>query len=270
MIRIISAILRNTRDGLMGPILSAIRNSSLFAVLIRRDVITRTSGTVLGSIWPLVQPALQVLGFWFLFDVIYSMRTTAGPSYLNYLLVGIIPWLFISEVLSRSGNMLLEFSPLYRRNPFPLEILPLLIMVIPGIVYSLVYFGMVFLLFGFSSALASLLVIPSLMLWLLPLCLLFPVLGLFMRDFVQAIPFLLMMGMYLTPILYFPSMLPDSVQSLLLLNPFADLMALIHATVQGEPITVNNFLRPLGLWVLLLGPTWLVFRRSIPHVREVL
>lgn len=270
MIRIIPAILRNTRDGLLEPVSSAIRNHSLLAVLIRRDIKNRTSGTVLGAFWPLIQPALQVLGYWFLFDVVYSMRGNAGPSYLHYLLVGIIPWLFIAEVLSRAGNMLMEFSPLYKRNPFPLEILPLLIMVIPGVVYGLVYFGVVFLLFDFQAALASIIVMPVLMIWLLPLCLFFPVFGLFMKDFVQAIPFLLMLGLFLSPILYFPSMVPESVQPVLRLNPFADLMALIHGLVQGNELTWSNLLRPLALWLLLLGPSWLVFRRSMPHIREVL
>ena len=245
-------------------------NASLLWVLVKRDITSRTSGTVLGGLWPLIQPSLQVLGFWFLFDIIYGMRLNAGPSFLQYLLVGMLPWLCISEVLSRASNMLLEFSPLYKRNTFPLEILPLLIMIIPCLVYSAVYFFLNLAMFGLLPAVYSLAVIPLLMLWLLPLCLLLPVLGLFMKDFAQAIPFLLMITMYATPILYFPSMLPEAVRPWLWLNPFSDVMALIHGAVQGGDMSWFNLLRPLAIWLVFMSPAWLVFRRSMPHVREVL
>ena len=262
---------RNTGQGLLTPLSALHRHSSLLWVLIKRDITNRTSGTMLGGFWPIIQTALQVVGFWFLFDVIYGMRMAdAGPSFLHYLLVGILPWLAVVEVLSRACNMLLEFSPLYRRNPFPLELLPILIMVIPTVVFGLVYFFVCLFLYGWQGGLASLPVIPLLMLWLLPLCLLLPVLGLFMKDFAQAVPFLLTISMYATPILYFPQMMPEAVQDYIWINPFSDIMALIHGLVQGMEVTTGNLLRPLLLWLFLLGPCWLVFRRSQPHVREVL
>ncbi|MDT8399084.1 MAG: ABC transporter permease [Pseudomonadales bacterium] len=270
MIRIITALLRNTRDALWQPLRSALRQRSLLAVLVRREIRSRSSGTLLGGLWPLLQPALQVLGFWFLFDVIYGMRLNTGSSFLQYLLVGMLPWLCIAEVLTRASSMLLEFSPLYRRNPFPLELLPLLIMVIPTVVYGTIYFLFCLFLYGPAVALASLLIMPTLMLWLLPLCLLLPVLALFAKDFAQAVPFLLMVILYGTPVLYFPTMLPASAQFLLWLNPFADLMALIHGVVQGADVQALNLLRPFLVWLILLAPTWLLFRRSLPHVRELL
>ena len=271
MTGLLSAYLRNAGQGLHAPFKTAAANASLLWVLIRRDLANRTSGTLLGGFWPLIQTALQVVGFWFLFDVIYGIRfSTAGPSFLEYLLVGILPWLCLVEVLSRATTMLQEFSPLYKRNPFPLEILPLLIMVIPCAVFGLVYVVVAGFLYGPGTALLALTVIPLLLLWLLPLCLLLPVLGLFMKDFAQALPFLLTMAMYATPILYFPEMLPEAARPWLVLNPFADVMALIHGLIQGMEVTPGNLLRPFGLWALLLGPAWLVFRRSQPHVREVL
>lgn len=266
----IKGFLRNLLQGMITPFRTAAGNVSLLWILIKRDITARTSGTVLGGFWPVIQPALQVLGFWFLFDVVYGARLAAGQSFLEYLLVGILPWLCMAEVLSRSANMLMEFSPLYKRNPFPLEILPLLIMVIPGFVFTIVYFFVNLAMFGLGSALWSLVVIPALLLWLLPLSFLFPVLGLFVKDFAQAVPFLLMLFMYATPILYFPDMIPETVRAWLLLNPVADLMALVHGVVQGMEMNPFNLARPLILWVLLMAPAWLIFRRSLPHVREVL
>jgi lipopolysaccharide transport system permease protein len=261
---------RNILQGVVSPYRAVLKNWSLFSMLVKRDILNRTSGTVLGKLWPVVQPGLQVLGYWFLFDIVFAMRANRGPDYLEYLLTGMLPWLAVSEVLNRSTQMFREFSPLYRRNPFPLEILPLLIMAIPCLVYGAVYFILNLFLGGPTSALFSLLVLPMMMIWLLPLCLLLPVLGLFIKDFAQIVPFLVMILMFMTPILYFPSMLPEGMQQMIWINPFADLMAVIHGLVQGTGYSWINLARPFLVWLLLLGPAWLIFRRSIPHIREVL
>jgi len=246
-------------------------NWSLYRILVKRDLVNKTSGTVLGKLWPLVQPTMQILGYWFVFGVVFSMRAESrGPDYLQYLLTGMVPWLCVSEILSRSTNMFREFSSLYRRNPFPLEILPLLIMAIPCLVFTSVYFVLNFFLGGVDKALVSLVVVPMFIIWLLPLCLFLPVLGLFIKDFAHTVPFLLMITLFLTPILYFPSMLPDSVSGIIWINPFSDLMAVAHGLVQDAEYSWINLARPFLIWLLLLGPAWLVFRRSIPHIREVL
>lgn len=263
--------LRNIVGGVSNPFRSVIGNWSLFTMLLKRDLVNRTSGTVLGKIWPLAQPALQILGYWFVFGVIFSVRAEGrGENFLEYLLAGMVPWLCVAEVLSRSTTMFREFSPLYRRNPFPLEILPLLIMAIPCLVYGAAYFFLNLFMGGLDKALLSLIVMPLFMLWLLPLCLLFSVLGLFLKDFTQAVPFLLMITLFLTPILYFPSMLPEGIKQFIWINPFSDLMALVHGILQDTEFSWMNLVRPFLIWLLLLGPAWLFYKRSIPHIREVL
>ena len=79
-----------------------------------------------------------------------------------------------------------------------------------------------------------------------------------------------LLTLFLTPILYFPSMLPAGVRQVIWINPFSDLMAVTHGLVQGSDFRWLNLVRPFAIWLLLLGPAWLVFRRSIPHIREVL
>jgi len=100
--------------------------------------------------------------------------------------------------------------------------------------------------------------------------LLIPVLGLFIKDFAQVIPFLLMITLFLTPILYFPSMLPEGISGIICINPFSDLMAVVHGVLQDSEYTWLNFARPMIIWLLLIGPSWLVYKRSVPHIREVL
>jgi lipopolysaccharide transport system permease protein len=267
---LLTSLGRNLRDGLLVPLRACFKHASLLQMLIRRDLISRTSGTLLGKLWPLLQPALQVLGYWFLFDVIYGARMDRGGGFLEYLLIGLLPWLLLTDVLTRSAGLFREFSALYRRTPFPIELLPILIMVIPGLVYVLVFCAVTFAFHGPLAALQSLVVVPLLLLWLLPLTLLFSVLGLFVRDFAQALPFVLTLLMYSTPILYFPDDLPDNLRQWLWLNPFADLVSFIHAVVDTTAIDWRGVARLCAVWLLLLAPCWAVFRRSVPHVREVL
>jgi lipopolysaccharide transport system permease protein len=106
--------------------------------------------------------------------------------------------------------------------------------------------------------------------WLVPICYLLAIIGLFLKDVGQFFPFLITVTLYLTPILYMPSQMPELMQWVLVINPIADLMALIHAGIQDLSWTWGNVWRPVGLWLLLLGPCWVLFRRAEPHIREML
>ncbi|HWK55599.1 MAG TPA: ABC transporter permease [Hyphomicrobiales bacterium] len=266
----IAGYCRQVFGGLFTPFVLCWRHISLMRMLLRREVADRTSGTLLGLLWPLVQPTLQVAGFWFLFDIVYGMRLNRGPSFLAHLLIGMLPWLCLTEVLVRSASMFREFSAVYRRTPFPIEILPIVLMCIPGMIYTVVFTLTMGALFGVFAAFKAVVVVPLVLVWLMPLILIASVLGLFLRDFAQALPFIMMLLLYCTPILYFPDMMPPPVRQWLWINPFSDLVAVIGQWVQGVPIAWHALARLVGLWLLLLGPAWLLFRRSLPHVREVL
>lgn len=260
----------NAIAGFTGPWRLLWEHRELMRVLIKRDVVVRTSGTVLGGLWMLAQPALQVLAFWFLLDFVLQVRFPGQVPFLNYFLLGMLPWLMISEIIQRNLMILSEFSLLYERSAFPVGVLPLLPPVVSGLVYGTIYCALAWLLEGWPASLGALLVTVMLLVWVLPLCYLMAVFGLFVRDLRQVVPFLLTLAMYLTPILYLPQALPEAMQAWLVINPFADLMAIVHGLVQGMPVTWGNMLRPALLWLLLLAPAWVLFRRSEPHMREQL
>lgn len=266
----IHGYLRNSAMGLWQPLRAMATHRSLVWMMVRRDIVERTSGTLLGWLWLLLEPALQVLLLWFLLDFILQVRFPGLVSFLDYFLVGMVPWLLMAEVMTSSLVVLNQYSPLYRRTIFPLVLLPLLPFILSGMVYGVVYTVVVFVLEDAQTALKAPLVILGLLVWLLPIAYGLSVIGLFLRDSLQFVRFLLTFIMYLTPILYMPQMLPDFLQSWQVINPFADLMAVIHATLQGMPLTPGNVLRPLLLWLLLLAPAWVLFQRSEPHMREAL
>jgi len=261
---------RATYTGITGPFHVAYTHRQLLLLLIKRDITTRTSGTILGKAWLLFQPALQILGFWFLLDIVLKVKFPSRVPFVDYFLIGMLPWLFISDILSRSLNVLSEFGGLYQRTVFPILILPLLPLFLSTLLYVPIMAIIVGLLEGITAIPISLGIIVLLAIWLIPIIYLLAIISLFIKDIGQFFPFLISIALYLTPILYMPSQIPDPMKWVLVLNPIADLMALIHAAIQDLSWTDGNLWRPLGLWLLLLGPAWVLFRRAEPHIREML
>ncbi len=270
MLTLAAAWSRATADGLLRPLVALGRHRLLMVLLLRREIVGRTSGTAFRVGWLLIGPGLQVLAFWFLLDVVLRVRLPGHLVFLDYFLVGILAWFLIIEVLQRALGIFAEQAALYQRGDFPLELLPLLPLVMAVLVQGTLYLIVVTLLLGPSALPGVVTVLAGLFLLLLPATYLLAVLGHFLRDLRQLVPFVLTMGLYVTPILYTPDMLPAALQPWLVFNPVADVMALIHGVLQEMPVSPGNWLRPLLLWLALLGPAWLLFRRGEPHVRETL
>lgn len=243
---------------------------ALFALLLRRELASRTAGTLLGAAWLILQPVLQLLGLWFFLDVVLRVRSPSQLSFTAYFLLGMVAWLMIQDVLQRSLWVMVEYAALYQRTPFPLPLLPLLPLAFSGTIYAGALMLVGGLLGGWSGAAGAAAAAVGLGLFLLPLSYVLAVLGLFIRETRQLLPFALTLLMYLTPILYMPELLPEGLRPWLVLNPLADLMALLHALVQRTPWEAGNFWRPALLSAVLWPVAWRLFRRAEPHMREAL
>jgi lipopolysaccharide transport system permease protein len=255
---------------MLGPFQLMRNNRGLIWVLLKRDIESQTAGTVLGGIWVFAQPALQVLAFWFLLAVVLRVRMPGQLDFIDYFLMGMLPWFFISGAIQRSVMVLPEFSALYQRSVFPIKLLPLVPLLFISMTYAIIWPAVTGIFLGGYAAFWALFLVGLISFWLVPVCYLTALLGLFVRDARQVVPFILTMVMFLTPILYVPEQLPESIRGFLILNPFADIMAIAHYVLQEMPITVGNVVRPLVLWFLLLGPAWALFKRAEPHMREEL
>ncbi|MEY3220654.1 MAG: hypothetical protein RIT27_2011 [Pseudomonadota bacterium] len=259
-----------TRNGLVEPLISAYQYRHLILMLATRDIAGRTSGTMLGAGWLLLQPALQLVGFWFLLDVVVKVRLTGGLSFLEYFLIGMLHWFFIAEVLQRSLSVYHEYGSIYQKMPFPLAILPIITLLMSALIFSIINALAALIFVGVSGVPIAVLNILVLALWLMPFCYVLGIVGIFLKDIAQFFPFLISFVMYLAPIMYQPEMLPVSMRWVLDINPFADLIILIHAGLQDLKWESINVIRPIIIWLFLLGPAWALFRRSEPHIREML
>lgn len=270
IVKIIKSWFFATKNGLLEPLQYAYQHRRLIVMLARREIAGRTSGTMLGAGWLLLQPALQLIGFWFLLDIVIKVRLTGGLSFLEYFLIGMLHWFFIAEVLQRSLNIYHDYSSIFQKMPFPLAILPIIIVLMSATIFAIINAGAALILVGVSGVPIAVFNIFIIACWLIPFCYLLGILGIFLKDIAQFFPFLISFIMYLTPIMYQPEMLPPSMKWILDFNPFSDLIILIHAGLQGLHWNSSNVIKPLIIWLFLLGPAWALFRRSEPHIREML
>lgn len=200
----------------------------LFYFLAWRDIKVRYKQTVLGIVWAIVQPFLTMVIFTVVFGQIANISSEGLPRPVFYF-SALLPWIYFSSTLSSAGMSLVSNSGLLTKIYFPRIILPAAAALVP----------LVDFLIG-SAFLAGFIVyydIPvgwNLLLWpvlVVPLSLLAFGLGSFLaalnvkyRDVKHAIPFGIQILLFMTPIIYPSSILPEQFRWLLALNPLSGLI----------------------------------------------
>jgi lipopolysaccharide transport system permease protein len=200
--------------------------------LARRELAARYKGSVLGIVWAVLTPVVMIAIFTFIFAGLFRARFGASGSgwdYALYLFCGLLPWTAFQESLQLSSTTIVSHANLVKRVVFPLETLPVA-QALAALGNQM--FGTIALLMGIllirHELHATLLWLPVLVLpqllatlgaaWLLAS------LGVFLRDIVQGITLLLMAWMYLTPIIYPESIVPERFRPFINLNPFTPLV----------------------------------------------
>ena len=201
----------------------------LLFYLIRRDLKLRFQQTVIGFLWVILQPLIQMLIFYVFLGILVRVPTGDVPYHI-YFLSAFIVWQFFSQVVNFSALSLVGNIGLITKSYFPRLVLPF-----STVASALVDFGVSFLLLLFFLLLNKDYPI-SLRYLLLPILviittifasgvgLLFGALMVVFRDMKNLLNFILMVWMYLTPIMYPVSLIPEKYQFLLYLNPLTSLV----------------------------------------------
>jgi lipopolysaccharide transport system permease protein len=200
--------------------------------LARRELVARYKGSALGVIWAVLTPVVMIVIFTFIFAGIFNARFGVRSSpwdYAIYLFCGLLPWNMFQETLIVSATTVISHANLVKRVVFPLEALP--------IAQALAALGNQ--MFGTLVLLVAILIIRRqvhLTVFWLPVVLLpqliatlgaawlIASLGVFLRDIAQGITLFLTAWMYLTPILYPESIVPEQYRWYININPFTPLI----------------------------------------------
>ncbi len=218
----------------------------LLYILTERDIKVRYKQTILGALWAIIQPLFTMIIFTIFFGRLAGMPSDGIP-YPLFAYAGLLPWTFFSNAVTNSGNSLVGNSNLITKVYFPRMIIPIA-SVGAGLVDFAIAFGLLVVLMVYYSVgiTINILMLPVLILLISVLAI---GIGMWMsalnvkyRDIRYALPFAIQIGMFLTPIIYPTSIVPEKWQWLLALNPLTGIIDGFRATFFGTPFNWTGLL----------------------------
>lgn len=247
-----------------------LRYRDLLFLLVRRDFVSRYQQTILGPAWFVLQPLVATGAFTLIFSGGLGTSTDGiSPPFLFYQ-CGMLAWAYFATVVGAAGNTFQTNAPIFTKVYFPRLIVPLATgigglvpFVLQLTVFLAVYLPVLFSVAKWQPFLPALLVLPLVLLEVaalaLGVALLTSGLSAKYRDLQHALPFLLQLGLFLTPVIYPLGELGPVARAMAALNPLTAPIELSRlaffgvGTVTGGLITLSlagtGLLLLLGVWV---------------------
>ena len=224
----------------------------LLSQLISREIKARYKQSIMGYAWIIFSPLIQLLIYSFVFSIIFRFPTGDIP-YSIFLLAGLLPWIYFQTTLSTTALVLVDNSNLIKKVYFPREVLPYSVILAKAV--DLFFAALVLVAFmifyQIPFHLTVLLLIP---LFLIQVALMTGIsffistANLFYRDIQYVVNLFLFMWMFLTPVVYPLSLVPDKYIWLYKLNPMVGI-------IEGYRSALFNFSFDSGtiLWSALIS-----------------
>ena len=222
---------------------------------VKKEIRGKYKGSFLGVLWSFVNPLLQVLVYAIVFPYIMRVKT---DNYLEYLIIGIIPWTFFTTVINQGIITIRMNSGIIKKVYFPREILPISVAV-SGLVNFLIscIIILLFCIFGGLGISAHLLLLPfvALIQFIFTLGLVFALcaINIYIKDTEYIVQFLINMLFYATPILYPVTLFPEGIRWILYLNPMTRIIEFYR------DIFMYHITPELGSTLILIVTSILVF-----------
>lgn len=237
----------------------------LLYFLMWRDIKVRYKQTALGAAWAVIQPLVTMIIFTYFFGKLARIPTDGVPNSI-FFYTGVLLWTFFSNAVTSGANSLIGNSNLITKVYFPRLIIPsaavgagLLDFAIASVLLAglLVYYG-------FPVTWGYLMILPLIALTTLlalGMGIWFSALNVRYRDVRYALPFLIQVWFFVSPIIYPSSLVPAEWQWLLALNPFTGIVESFRASLFGRPIPWVALAYSAGVAGLMLVYSSYTFRR---------
>jgi lipopolysaccharide transport system permease protein len=216
----------------------------LLWVLTARDIKVRYKQTVLGAGWAILRPFITMVIFSVVFGQLAKMPSDGYP-YPVFVYAALLPWTFFAAAIGTSGGSLVGSSHLVSKVYFPRLIIPLS-SIGAGFVDLLISTGILLLMMLYYGVGWSwnLLAAPLLLLFVIFTALgvgtLLSALTVAYRDFTHLTPFMIQIWMYITPVIFPVSLVPERWQWLLYLNPMTGLVEGFRSAFLGKPFDLTG------------------------------
>jgi lipopolysaccharide transport system permease protein len=224
----------------------------LFGILALRDIRLRYKQTALGVVWVILQPLLSSLIFAAVFGNLAKLPSDGAP-YILFVFAAMLPWNLFAGSLQRAGNSLVGDARLISKVYFPRIIIPIASAAAVLLDFAVACVVMVILgvLYGVAPSWAWLAVVPlTALVFMVAIgsSLFFSALNVYYRDFMYALPFVIQVWMYGSPLVYSSSLVPAKWQLLYYLNPMAGIIDGFRWAFLG-----NRDFPATGLFMAVLG-----------------
>jgi len=236
---------------------TAKESRSTILLMTRRHFSSRFTGTLGGGIWEIIQPMVLISIYWFVFTFGFKVQVAEDIPFTLYFLAGMLPWITFADILSGSSNSVSENAHLLKNTTFPSEVLPI-IYIISGFLSHLIFLGIVLFVFLISGEHIWFNILLLLYYFILMSVLLIGFswitssFNVYVKDVGQAVTVLLNVWFWATPIVWNKSMIPDTYQWILFLNP-------MYYIVEGYRSALIEYKGPdafgievLSMWVIAI------------------
>jgi len=237
-----------------------------------RDVKVRYKQTLLGAAWALLQPLLLMLIFNFFFARLAGINSGSAVPYPLFAYAGLLPWTFFANAVANGGNSLVGSTNLITKVYFPRMFIPAAA-VGAGLVDLAIAFGLLVVLmiyygvgFHWSLALLPLLVLLTTVL-ALAVGLLMSALNVKYRDIRYALPFMIQVWMFASPVIY---PIPDNWRWVLALNPMTGIIEGFRAALFGQSFDWLTLGLSAAITLALLVYSAFVFARMEKSFADVI
>lgn len=243
------------------------RYRELFYFLAWRDILVRYKQTAIGLAWALIRPFLTMVVFTIVFGSIAKLPSEGAP-YPILVFAGMLPWQFFANALSECSNSLISNANLISKVYFPRLIVPtsaVIVSFVDFMVSGIILLGLMawynfvpdwrilmlplFILIAFAAAMGA-------GLWLAAL-------NVEYRDFRYIVPFIVQFGLYISPVGFSSSVVPEKWRLLYSLNPMVSVIDGFRACILGgdSKLYLPGFTLSLGLVAVLLVTGIWYFRK---------
>lgn len=246
----------------------------LLYVLTLRDIKIKYAHTMVGIAWAIINPLFTLLILSFIFGMVAKIQVPGVP-YTIFTLSGLISWNYISTVMQEGGNSIITSQNMVSKIYFPRLIIPL-----TKVLGSLIDLGITLIFLIFVMIYYSF--VPSYNVVYLPLFILLTILagsafGIWMsaltirfRDFQYVTPFLVRIGMYITPIAFPLSMVPENLKLIFSINPLVGIIEGTRWSLIGGNLELESLYLSIAFTLIMLVSGVLFFRNAERVIVDIL
>jgi lipopolysaccharide transport system permease protein len=241
----------------------------LFAILVWRDLAVRYKQTAIGVAWAVIRPILTVLILTAVFGRLAKLPSDGNAPYLVMVYAGMLPWFLMSTILTEASNSLINHANLISKVYFPRLMVPsaFIGVALVDFVVSFVLLLAIMIWSGFWPD-WRIVCLPAFILLAvlaaLGVGLLISAMNVKYRDFRYIVPFALQVGLYISPVGFSSSVVPEQWRLVYSLNPAVGVLdGFRWCLLRGEAtLYIPGFFLNLGIIALLVVWGVRYFRRT--------